>query len=52
MADKNRVPDYEISTYNKKSSQDVDLMELECGKEYQGNKGGADEHSSSTNQQR
>lgn len=50
MENKKHIPDYEISTYNKRSPKDVDMLGvLENGNN---NKGGADEHSSSTNQQR
>lgn len=49
MADKNRVPDYEISTYNKRSPQNSSVVDRVRNN---GSKGGADEHSSSTNQQR
>lgn len=56
MENKKHIPDYEISTYNKRSPKDVDMLGvLENGNNNNNNnnnKGGADEHNSSTNQQR
>ena len=45
---KKHVPDYEISTYNKQAPKDVNVIE----KVQSRIKGGANEHSSSSNQQR
>lgn len=48
MENKKHIPDYEISTYNKRAPKGTDVID----RIRQDNKGGADEHSSSTNQQR
>lgn len=52
MENKKYIPNYEISTYNKRSPKDVDMLGVLENGNSNNNKGGADEHNSSTNQQR
>jgi len=52
MENKKHIPNYEISTYNKRSPKDVDMLGVLENGNNNNNKGGADEHNSSTNQQR
>lgn len=48
MENKKHIPDYEISTYNKQAPKDVNVFD----KVQRKIKGGANEHSSSSGQQR
>lgn len=52
MENKKHIQNYEISTYNKRSPKDVDMLGVLENGNNNNNKGGADEHNSSTNQQR
>lgn len=51
MENKKHVPDYEISTYNKRAPKDVDMLGV-LESDSSNNKGGADEHSPGSDQQR
>lgn len=48
MENKKHIPNYEISTYNKQAPKDVNVFDKVQSK----TKGGADEHNSSSSQQR